>query len=167
MQISDQQLIELMQYAITRLDGAWFLGTARRMSVVEAWDLDAEAWKQFSYLFGKKLRSTLIPEPVWPESLVEALDILGKMLKIEGREAIIDGDRIIVTIKDCETQKMIAKAGVADCGIATIQTYGGIIRGLFSGSVTATIEHTKNLNHGDECCEVIVSAAVNECDSAI
>ena len=88
-------------------------------------------------------------------------DILGKMLKIEGRKVTIDSDRIIVAVTDCETQKMIAKAGVADCGIATIQTYEGIIRGLFSGTVSAKIEHTKNLNHGDECCEVIVSAAVN------
>jgi hypothetical protein len=104
---------------------------------------------------------------VWPASFLEALDILGKALKIEGREVTIDGDRIIVTVTDCETQKMIAKAWVADCGIATIHTYEGIIRGLFAGTASAKIEHTKNLNHGDECCEVIISAAVKGCDSGV
>ena len=167
MQLSSEQMIELMQYAFTRLDGAWFLGTARKMGVTEAWELDVEAWKQFSYLFGKKLRSTLIPEPVWPESLIAALDILGQMLKIEGRESTVDGNRIIIRVKDCETQKMIVKAGVADCGIATIQTYEGIIRGLFAGAVNAKIEHTKNLNHGDECCEVMVSAAADTIENGI
>ena len=54
-------------------------------------------------------------------------------------------------------QKAIAKAGIADCGIATVHTYEGIVRGLFGKDANVTVKHTKNLNRGDECCEVVVS----------
>ena len=77
--------------------------------------------------------------------------------KIEGRNISINGNQIVVRITDCETQKAIAKAGVADCGIVTIQTYEGIISGLFNGDISVHVAHTKNLNHGDDCCEVIIT----------
>ena len=60
-------------------------------------------------------------------------------------------------VNDCEMQKTIAKAGVADCGIATMQTYEGVARGLFGKDTEITVEHTKNLNHGAEYCEVVVT----------
>ena len=50
-----------------------------------------------------------------------------------------------------------AKEGVTDCGIATVVTYQGLVKGLFKGEVEVTVEHTKNLNHGDKCCEVVIS----------
>lgn len=149
--------MDLMQYAFTRLDGAWFLGAARKRGVEEAWELDVEAWQQFSYLFGKKLRRDIISQPVWPDSFLEALDIMSRVLKIEGRQVIEEEGRIVVRVTDCETQKMIAKAGVADCGIATIQTYQGLCRGLFDKQLEIQVEHTHNLNHGDEYCEVVIT----------
>ena len=32
-----------------------------------------------------------------------------------------------------------------------------IVRGLFGKDANVTVKHTKNLNRGDECCEVVVS----------
>ncbi|MBW1643510.1 MAG: hypothetical protein JRJ76_11785, partial [Deltaproteobacteria bacterium] len=58
---------------------------------------------------------------------------------------------------DCEIQKAIAKAGIADCGIVTIQTYQGIAAGLFGKEFNISVEHTRNLNHGDKCCEVVIA----------
>jgi hypothetical protein len=75
---------------------------------------------------------------------------------MEGREVKVDSDTITVRVTDCETQRAIAKAGVADCGIVTVQTYQELIRGLFDKDMGVTVEHTKNLNRGDECCEVVV-----------
>jgi|SRR5208283_222924 hypothetical protein len=155
--LTNEQMIEIAQYSFTRMDGAWFLALARKYGVDIAWEMDVEAWKQFSYVFGKNIRKNFIKNPVWPDSFLETMEIFSKVLKIEGREISMHGDQIIFRITDCETQRAIAKAGVADCGIVTEQTYEGIINGLFDKSIEVSIAHTKNLNHGDDCCEVIIT----------
>lgn len=156
MKLTDQDIISLLQYSFVRLDGAWFLSLAESHGVGTAWDTDVEVWKRFSYLFGKKIRQEHIPEPVWPESFIEIMEIFAKVLKIEGREVTVKSDCLVVQVTDCETQKAIAKANVADCGIATIQTYQGLVRGLFAKEIEIDVEHTKNLNRGDPYCEVII-----------
>lgn len=156
MNLTDQEIIALLQYSFVRLDGAWFLSLAGSHGTETAWNTDIDVWKHFSYLFGKKIRKDHIPEPVWPESYIEAMEILAKVLKIEGREVTLEPDRIIIRVTDCETQKAIAKANVADCGIATIQTYQGLATGLFNKEIEVAVEHTKNLNHGDPFCEVVI-----------
>lgn len=157
MNLSDKQIMEISQHAFTRMDGAWFLALAKKFDIKTAWDMDVEAWKHFSYVFGKNLRKKYFPEPVWPHGFLDALDVFFRVLGMEGRKVDVNGDQVVIRITDCETQKAIAKAGVADCGIATIQTYEGIIKGLFDGKVKVRAAHTKNLNHGDECCEIVVT----------
>lgn len=156
MKLTNDQLLELTQYAFIRMDGAWFLALAKKFGVQTAWDMDVAAWKQLAYLLGKQIRKNYISNPVWPESFLGALEIFSRVLKIEGREVKIDADTITVRVTDCETQRAIAKAGVADCGIVTVQTYQELIRGLFDKDMGITVEHTKNLNQGDDCCEVVV-----------
>ncbi|MEA1962058.1 MAG: DUF6125 family protein [Bacillota bacterium] len=157
MELNNEQTLEMMQYAFTRLDGGWFLAAAKSLGIEQAWQLDVEAWTHFSYVFGKKVRKDYIPEPVWPDSFVDTLQLFSNVLKIEGREVEVNGSTITVRVTDCETQKMIAKAGIADCGIVTVQTYYGLIRGLFADEVDVEVVHAKNLNHGDECCEVVIN----------
>lgn len=157
MNLTNEQMAEIAQYSFTRMDGAWFMALAKKFGIKTAWEMDVEAWKQFSYVFGKNLRKNYIQNPVWPESFIEAMEIFSKVLRIEGRELSINGDQIIFRITDCETQKAIAKAGVADCGIVTVQTYEGITNGLFDRQVSIDVAHTRNLNHGDECCEIIIT----------
>lgn len=159
LKLSNEDIIALLQYSFVRIDGAWFLALAKSYGLETAWNADVEAWKQFSYLFGKKLRQEHIKEPVWPESFLEAMEILSKVLKIEGREITQAEDRIIVRVTECETQKAIAKANVADCGIVTVHTYQGLVQGLFDKEVEVAVEHTQNLNHGDPCCEVVIKRA--------
>ena len=157
MDLTNKQLLEIAQFSIVRMDGAWFLALAREFGVETAWNMDVEAWKQFSYVFGKRIKQDFIPDPKWPDSFLEATDILFKVLNIEGREVINDKGSITIRVTECEVQKAIAKAGVADCGIVTVHTYEGITRGLFGKDTDVTVKHTKNLNRGDECCEVVVS----------
>jgi predicted hydrocarbon binding protein len=157
MKLSAEQLLEIAQYSFVRLDGAWFLALAGKFGKETAWEMDIEAWKQFSYVFGKKIRKDFIPHPVWPDSFLEALGILSTIMKMEGRTVSVESDTITVRITDCETQRAIAKAGIADCGIATVQSYQGLIRGLFGKEMDALVHHTKNLNQGDDCCEVVIS----------
>ncbi|MDD5170989.1 MAG: DUF6125 family protein [Syntrophales bacterium] len=157
MKLTDTQMVEIGQHAFTRMDGAWFLALARKFGIQTAWEMDVEAWKQFSYVFGKNLRKNYIPNPVWPESFFDAFDIFSRLVRMEGRKVSREDGKIIIRVTDCETQKAIAKAGVADCGIVTVQSYQGMISGLFDNEISVDVTHTKNLNHGDECCEVVVT----------
>lgn len=157
MELNHQQIIDLLQYSFVRMDGAWFLALAQKYGLETAWEADVEAWKRFSYLFGKKLKKDHIGSPVWPESFLDAINILSRVLKIEGRQVTLEQDRIIIRITECETQKAIAKANVADCGIVTIYTYQGMAQGIFGRDVEIDVQHTQNLNHGDPCCEVVIS----------
>ena len=157
MNLSTEQLLEIAQYSFVRMDGAWFLALAGALGKETAWEIDVEAWKQFSYVFGKKIRKDIIPNPVWPESFLDTIEILFKVLKIEGREVSVKSDSIMIRVTDCEIQKAIAKAGIADCGIVTVQTYQGMMRGLFGKEMDVSVQHTKNLNQGDDCCEVVIS----------
>jgi predicted hydrocarbon binding protein len=156
MKLTNDQILELTQYAFIRMDGAWFLALAKKFGVQTAWEMDVAAWKQLAYLLGKQIRKNYISNPTWPESFLEALEIFSRVLKIEGREVKVNSDTITVRVTDCETQRAIAKAGVADCGIVTVQTYQELTRGLFDKDMGITVEHTKNLNQGDDCCEVVV-----------
>ncbi len=157
MNLSTEQLLAIAQYSFVRMDGAWFLALAAKLGKETAWEIDVEAWKQFSYVFGKKIRKDVIPHPVWPESFLDAIEILFRVLKIEGREVSVKSDIITIRVTDCEPQKAIAKAGIADCGIVTVQTYQGLMRGLFGEEMGVLVRHTKNLNQGDDCCEVVIS----------
>jgi len=157
MNLSPEQLLEIAQYSFVRMDGAWFLSLAKKLGKETAWEIDVEAWSQFSYVFGKKIKKDIIPNPVWPESFLDMLDIFSKVLKIEGREVFVELDIITIRVTDCETQKAIAKAGIADCGIVTVQTYQGLIKGLFGKEMNVSVQHTKNLNQGADYCEVIIS----------
>jgi len=162
MNLSTEQLLEIAQYSFVRIDGAWFMALAKKLGKKTAWEMDVEAWKQFSYVFGKKIRKDVIPKPVWPESFLAALEILSKIVKTEGRKVSVGSDIITVQVTDCETQKAIAKAGIADCGIATVHTYQGLIKGLFGKEMDVSVKHTKNLNQGDDCCEVVISRQTHQ-----
>jgi hypothetical protein len=156
MNLSNEQLLEIAQYSLVRIDGAWFMALARKLGKEMAWEMDVEAWKQFSYVLGKKIRKDIIPDPVWPESFLDTLEILSKVMKIEGRKVLVESEIITVQVTECENQKAIAKAGIADCGIVTVQTYQGLMRGLFGKEIDVLVKHTKNLNQGDDCCEVVI-----------
>jgi len=156
MNLSNEQLLEIAQYSLVRIDGAWFMALARKLGKEMAWEMDVEAWKQFSYVLGKKIRKDIIPDPVWPESFLDTLEILSKVMKIEGRKVLIESETITGQATECENQKAIAKAGIADCGIVTVQTYQGLMRGLFGKEMDVLVKHTKNLNQGDDCCEVVI-----------
>lgn len=156
LRLSPEELLKIAQYAFVRMDGAWFLALAKKHGVQAAWDMDVEAWTHFSYVFGKHLRKNVIRDPVWPEGFLGALEVLSEVLGIAGRSVEVNDGVIVVRVTDCQTQKAIAKAGVADCGIVTVQTYEGLARGLFGEDAAVEVRHTKNLNRGDGVCEVVV-----------
>jgi hypothetical protein len=155
--LANETILDLARLSVGRLDGAWFMAVAKKYGIDAAWETDIEAWKQFSYVVGKNLRKNIITEPVWPVSFLDALEITMNLLGIRGRSVSIDGNALIVHVTDCDMQKAIAKAGIADCGIATIETYKGLAHGVFGKETDIAVRHTKNLNHGDDCCEVVIN----------
>jgi len=48
MNLSADRLLEITQYSIVHLDGGWFLALAAKLGKEKAWEMDIEAWKQFS-----------------------------------------------------------------------------------------------------------------------
>lgn len=157
MKYTDEQILELSQFSFVRMDGAWFMGVAKKYGIDAAWEMDKAAWNQFSYVLGKKMKTVFFPEPVWPQSFIDSMEIFARMLKIEGRTVTLEGDSVIVRATDCETQKAIAKAGIADCGIVTVETYKNIVKALYGDEINIEVVHTKNLNRGADCCEVVVT----------
>lgn len=154
--LTNDTILNLSQLSFARLDGAWFMAVAKKYGIEAAWELDVEAWKQFSYVMGKNLRKNIITEPVWPGSFLDALEIAMNLLGMRGRSVSMEGNTIIVRVMQCDIQKAIAKAGIADCGIVTVETYKGLAHGVFGKETEIVVQHTKNLNHGDDCCEVVI-----------
>jgi hypothetical protein len=162
MDLTNEMLLELVHHSFIRMDGAWFMAVAKKYGVQVAWEMDVEAWRQVSYIAGKNIRNRFITDPVWPDSFVEAIGIFYKIFNKKGCSVTRDGDALVVRVTDCDTQKAIAKAGIADCGIATIESYRGVARGLFGKDADISVEHTKNLNHGDDCCEVVINLTTSK-----
>jgi hypothetical protein len=154
--LNRDQLFEIAQTALVRMDGAWFIAVASEFGIDAAWKADVAAWSQLSYVMGKNMRRTISAEPRWPEDFINVLEALFTIMKMNGRSITVNGENITVSVTDCEAQKAIAKAGIADCGIVTMVTYRCLARGLFGKDFEINTSHTKNLNHGDGCCEVVL-----------
>jgi hypothetical protein len=154
--LTNDTILNLARLSIGRLDGAWFMAVAKKYGIEAAWEMDVEAWKQFSYVMGKNLRKNIITEPIWPGSFLDALEMSMNLLGMRGRSVSMEGNVIIVRVTDCDIQKAAAKAGIVDCGIATVETYKGMAHGLFGKETDIVVRHTKDLNHGDDCCEVMI-----------
>ena len=60
MNLTTEKLFEIAQYSFVRMDGAWFMALARKHGIETAWEIDVDAWSQFSYVFGKKIRKDII-----------------------------------------------------------------------------------------------------------
>ena len=157
MNLTRDQLFELAQTALVRMDGAWFIAVANQFGKDAAWKTDVAAWSQLSYVLGKNMRGRISTEPRWPGDFLDVLEAVLTIMKMDGRNITVNREIITVRVTDCESQKAIAKAGIADCGIATKAVYRGLARGLFGKDFEVNVSHIKNLNRGDDCCEVILS----------
>jgi hypothetical protein len=51
LELSDQEMLELAQFAFARMDGAGFLALARELGTETAWKMDVEAFLVFPKLY--------------------------------------------------------------------------------------------------------------------
>ena len=82
MNLTTEQLFEIAQYSFVRMDSTQFMSLVKKHAIGTAWEIDVDAWSQFSYVCGKKIRKDIIPDPVWPKSFLDAMEIFSEVLKI-------------------------------------------------------------------------------------
>ena len=46
--LTNDTILNLARLSVGRLDGAWFMAVAKKYGIEAAWEMDVEAWKQFS-----------------------------------------------------------------------------------------------------------------------
>lgn len=156
MKLKTETILSICQHGFIRLDGAWFIAVAEKFGIATAWEMDIAAWKQFSYGFGKNLKIKYIPEPQWPESFFDAAELLYKILNVKGRMFTVKNDEIIMRASECEIQKAVAAAGIADCGILTQIVLQHLAKGLFGKEINFTVEQLKKMPDGDPYCEALI-----------
>ena len=105
--LSKEQLIELISiYAknCLAMDGVWFQSIERKHGMDEAMYHDIEAWRAFTVIETKKIKSFLqLPEQAGLEGLREVLAIrfYGNINK---DETIIEGNTLIYRTLECRVQ---------------------------------------------------------------
>ncbi len=160
---------ELVNYAIIRLDGAWFRFVMEKYGVEEAVEIDAEVWRDYSMRIAWQAKKHLgIPRDQQFESIEEMYEALVKVSKFYGDlmgfvgTNQLDGEKIISQVSDCKYWDSIKKAGFdqfAEAGIlcSKVHTagYEGMLEGLFP-DIKFKLSHTESIPKGNSCCEVII-----------
>lgn len=165
--LSYDKFREVVKYAITRLDGAWFRAIAGKYGIPEAVDFDAEVMEDWMERMARKIKKTLKLEGKDTESVRDVLPKISEVwAQLVGFKVEIlfaeKGDLVISRVTQCEFWENIKKAGFETfaetgemCARAHIAGYRGLFKGAFPG-LKFEFEHTKRIPEGDPCCEVII-----------
>jgi len=164
-ELSYDEFREVVKYAITRLDGAWFRAVAEKYGIPEAVDFDAKVMEDWMERIARKMKKILKLEGKGIESIHE---ITSKGAKVWGElagfkiETIIAEDKVISRITHCEFWENIKKAGFAKfaeagemCARSHIAGYRGFFKGVFP-DVKFEFTHSKRIPDGDPSCELII-----------
>ena len=115
--LSHEKLLELTKnFAKNWLahDGLWFQEVERAYGIEKAIELDTEAWRRFSPIEAKRIKTLLnLPENGGLEALKTALDYrLYAVLNKQSRE-FVDG-KLRFFLYDCRVQSARKRKGLAD-----------------------------------------------------
>ena len=155
-EIDSEVMLELTRYAFLRLDGAWFMATAEKYGVEAATDLDVKAWEAFSERLGKRIVSAANLEGEFSQVLPKLMKIQNKLMNLKTEIKVVDENRVIHTVLDCEIWKMVSKVWTketAPCHKVTQASIRGLLKGAFPGK-EFVINHNKKIPLGDPCCEI-------------
>jgi hypothetical protein len=160
---------ELVNYAIIRLDGAWFRFVMQKYGIEDAVELDAEVWRDWTMRVSWQIKKMVgIPRDHQFTSIEEIFEALDKVSKISGElmgfhgEVSLEESTIISKISNCQYWESIKKAGFdqfAEAGLlcSKVHTagYEGLLEGVFP-DISFNISHTKSIPSGSSCCEVVI-----------
>ncbi|MHA2289483.1 MAG: DUF6125 family protein [Promethearchaeota archaeon] len=158
-EIDLEELLELMRYAFLRLDGAWFIASAKKFGVEAATELDIKAWEMFSERLGKKIASITNLEGVLSQKLPKVLKIQHTLMNMNSEIEVINESKIIHRVLECEVWRMVQKVWSQDeipCHKVTLASIRGLLKGAFPEK-EFILEHKKKIPLGDPYCEIEIS----------
>jgi hypothetical protein len=161
---------DLVNYAIIRLDGAWFRFVMQKYGLDDAIEMDAEVWRDWTMRVAWKIKKSVgISRDQKFTSLESIFDALDKVGRISGdlmgfqSEISLEDNNIISKVSNCQYWESIKKAGFDQyseagllCSKVHVAGYEGLLEGIFP-EVQFDIEHTKSIPRGNSCCEVIIN----------
>ena len=158
-ELSLEELLELMRYAFLRLDGAWFMASVEKVGLETATELDIRAWEMFSERLGKKIASMTSLEGDISQNLPKLLKIHHTLMNMNSEIEVINERKIIHRVLDCEVWKMVQKVWDQDeipCHKVTLASIRGLLKGAFPES-DFILKHKKKIPLGDPYCEIEIS----------
>jgi len=164
-ELSYDEFREVVRYAISRLDGAWFRVVAEKYGIPEAADLDVKVWEDFNERMARKIKKTLKLEGKGIEFVRDAIPKISEVwAELVGFkvETIFTENKIISRISQCELWENIRKAGFdkfAETGLMCSRVHVAGFMGLFKGAfpdLKFKFTHSKRIPDGDPYCETII-----------
>ena len=164
-ELSYDEFCEVVRYAISRLDGAWFRAVAKKYGIPEAVDLDVKVWNDLFERTARKIKKTLKLEGKGIEFVRDAFpkicEVLDELMGFKGK-TIFAENKVISRVTQCEFWENVKKAGFdkfAEAGLMCSRAHVAAYMGLFKGAfpdLKFKFTHTKRIPDGEPYCEVII-----------
>ena len=154
-----EELLELMRYSFLRLDGAWFMASAKELGVKTATELDVKAWEMFSERLGKKIASMTNLKGNFSKSIPKLIKIQHTLMNMNSEIDVINESKMIHRVLECEVWEMVQKVWPQDeipCHKVTLASIRGLLKGAFPEK-EFYLKFNKKLPLGDPCCEIEIS----------
>ena len=154
-----EELLELMRYSFLRLDGAWFMASAKELGVEIATKLDVKAWEMFSERLGKKIASMTNLKGDFSKTLPKLLKIQHTLMNMNSEMDVINESKMIHRVLECEVWEMVQKVWPQDaipCHKVTLASIRGLLKGAFPEK-EFILKHKKKIPLGDPYCEIEIS----------
>ena len=159
LELTLEELLELMRYSFLRLDGAWFMASVEKVGLETATELDVKAWEMFSERLGKKIAAITNLKGVFSQTVPKVLKIQHTLMNMNSEIEIINENKIIHRVLDCEVWEMVQKVWPQDavpCHKVTLASIRGLLKGAFPEK-EFTLKFNKKIPLGDPCCEIEIS----------
>ena len=106
------RLIEIYSKNWLALDGVWFQSVERKRGMDEAMEHDAEAWRRFTVIEARRIKTFLgLPEHAGLEGLAAALR-LRFYANLNTARIGREGDTLVYTMTECRVQTARARKGM-------------------------------------------------------
>ncbi len=154
-----EELLELMRYAFLRLDGAWFIASAKLFGVEAATELDTKAWEMLSERLGRKIASITNLKGKFSQTLPKLMKIQHTLMNMNSEIEVINESKMIHRVLECEVWRMVQKVWAQDaipCHKVTLSSIRGLLKGAFPEK-EFILKFKKKIPLGDPYCEIEIS----------
>ncbi len=158
-ELSQEELLELMRYSFLRLDGAWFIASVEKLGLETATELDIKAWEIFSERLGKKIASITNLEGNLSQTLPKLMKIQHTLMNMNSEFVVINKNKMIHRVLECEVWRMVQKVWAQEeipCHKVTLASIKGLLKGAFPEK-EFVLNFKKKIPLGDPYCEIEIS----------